>query len=343
MRQNNDNKLKDKNKAVKKISYKERVMIEMLYKDGLKWRSIAKKLWRDKRSIEREIKRNWYENRWGKRVYKAEHAQIRSHKRRDLANRKHNKLLKIENYWFLAKVRELMSREKYRLSPDAIVWRLSLEKCKKIVSTTTIYRYINKFEPELKRKLRHKWLKYKKRTTKYWTNSKLMELTSIEKRPQEINDRSRIWDWELDLIVWWKWWKAVLITLVDRKTKKTLIGRAKSKETKEVISSIRNMLEWHIVKSITTDNWTEFTDLIDLVKELWICWFRCHPYSSYEKWTNENTNGKVRWYIPKWAKLEDYSDEYVKYVMQEINSIPRKILGYRTADEAYYGNKLTLL
>ena len=111
--------------------------------------------------------------------------------------------------------------------------------------------------------------------------SKLLELTSINEREEEINNRERKWDYEIDLIV--------------------------SKKSKEVIL---NMIERKEIRSITTDNGPEFTDLIDICKELWIKGYRCNPYSSWEKWSVEVHNRYIRRYIPKWADIRDYLEEY---------------------------------
>jgi IS30 family transposase len=85
------------------------------------------------------------------------------------------------------------------------------------------------------------------------------------------------------------------------------------------------------VHSITSDNGSEFARLADVGKELWCEVFRCHPYSSREKGSNENNNGIIRWFCPKKLSIQQYSEEYIKEVERKINNKPRKILKYRTA------------
>ena len=114
------------------------------------------------------------------------------------------------------------------------------------------------------------------------------------------------------------------------------IKRISSKKKDFVREIIKELLKWKEVKSITTDNGTEFTDLIDICKELWIKWYRCHPYSSWEKWSVEVHNRYIRRYIPKWADIKNYSKEYIESISNKINNLPRKIHWYKTPEEIFY-------
>ena len=150
-----------------------------------------------------------------------------------------------------------------------------------------------------------------------------------------INKRERIWDYEVDLIVSKKS-KEVILNLIDRRSRNIWIKKIGSKKKNLVKEAIIELLKWKEVRSITTDNGTEFTDLIDICKELWIKWYRCHPYSSWEKWSVEIHNRYVRRYIPKWADIKDYSKEYIEDISKEINNLPRKIHWYKTPEEIFY-------
>ncbi len=79
---------------------------------------------------------------------------------------------------------------------------------------------------------------------------------------------------------------------------------------------------------------------IDICKELGIKWYRCYPYSSREKWSVEVHNRYIRRYIPKWADINDYTDEYIEEITKKINNLPRKILWYRTSEEIFYGKTI---
>jgi IS30 family transposase len=84
----------------------------------------------------------------------------------------------------------------------------------------------------------------------------------------------------------------------------------KNKSKKVVKEVIKELIEWKEIRSITTDNGTEFTDLIDICREIWIKGYRCHAYSSWEKWSVEVHNRYIRRYMPKWTCIRDYSEEY---------------------------------
>ncbi len=165
-----------------------------------------------------------------------------------------------------------------------------------------------------------------------------MKLASIHDRLQSINEREEIWDYELDLIISNKKDKTVLLTIVDRKSRFPLIKKLPNKIKEIVKNWIIDLLKWKYVRSLTIDNGTEFTDLIDICNELWVLWvlwYKCDPYSSRQKWINERTNWMVRFYIPKWVNISDYSEEYIKDIEYKISHLPRKILWYKTPNEIW--------
>ena len=334
MRLMKNNKVKDY-RSKPKLTSSERVLIEHYYtKKWIKnYSYIARELWRDRQTIWREIKRNWYYNRWWHWVYNANTAQKKTIKRRIKANRKHTKLYTWEWRDFVEKIKKVMKERWWSI--NASIGRYELEKWKKWeVSMSTMYRYARKYDKELEKMLLYKSWWYRKWEYKYWKNSKLLELESIETREEVINNRERIWDYEVDLIVSKKS-KAVILNLIERKSRKIFIKKLKNKTKLVVKEAIQELLKWNKVYSITTDNGTEFTDLIDICKELWIKWYRCHPYSSYEKWSVEVHNRYIRRDIPKWADINNYTDEDIQKIEDEINNLPRKILWYRTPNEVF--------
>ena len=98
-------------------------------------------------------------------------------------------------------------------------------------------------------------------------------------------------------------------------------------------------LEWKIVKSLTIDNWTEFSKIRRFRKK-WIKIYRCHAYSSYEKWTNERHNWMIRWRIPKGYDISLIDEESIAEIEKTLNHKPRKILWYRTPYEVYHNLEL---
>lgn len=158
----------------------------------------------------------------------------------------------------------------------------------------------------------------------------------IHERSKDIEDRKRIGDWEADTILSnkvVKWWA---VTLVDRKSRYTLLKQVRTLESDVVGNTIRYMLWNQKKQSITTDNGSEFAWLKNLIKVLQIEWFRCDPYSSYQRWTNEKTNGFIRWFLPKWIDINQYSDEEIDHIQDKLNHKPRKILWYKTPYEVYH-------
>jgi len=329
-----DNKVKDY-RSKPKLKLEERVLIEHYYmKKKIKnYSYIAKQIWRDRKTISREIKRNGYYNWWWHWVYKAKVAQLKTIKRRVEANRKHIKLFTWKWKEFVEKIKKVMKEKDWSLK--SAIWRYELEKWEKAeVSASSMYRYAREYDKELEKILLYKSWWYKKKGYKYWKNSKLLELESIEKREDVINNRERIWDYEVDLIVSKKS-KSVILNVIERKSRRIIVKKLENKEKLTVKEAIRKLLVWYKVYSITTDNGTEFTDLIDVCREYGIKWYRCHPYSSWEKWSIEVHNRYIRRYIPKWADISDYTEEYIEEVVNKINNLPREIHWYRTPEEIF--------
>jgi IS30 family transposase len=330
-----DNKITKK--KIKHITFDERIIIEHYYKQWKSYSFIAKQIWKNRKSVRNEVYYKWYYNKFWKLSYKAKYAQQKTYRNRFKANRRHTKLLKPKNRWFVEYIKEKMGNNDWSI--DAIIGELKNNKNnkKKVVAcTSTIYRYAQNHDKELLRMRLTREYGYKKRKLNYTSNSKIRELEIIDNREAVINNRERIWDYEIDLVVSWRWWKTVLLTVIERRTMKIFVKKVKDKTKESVSKAIREIFKNKKVYSITTDNWTEFTDLIDICKELWIKWYRCHPYSSWEKWLIELHNRYIRRYIPKWVNIWEYSDEYIANIVDKINNLPRKSLWYKTPNDLYW-------
>jgi IS30 family transposase len=169
--------------------------------------------------------------------------------------------------------------------------------------------------------------------------------TSIEARPLEIAERSSFGHWEMDCICGPT--LTTLLVLSERLTRQEIIFRMPNQTAASVVSCI-NKLEFKlgkkfkkIFKSITVDNGSEFSDFKALEKSIYgkhnkrTNIYYCHPYSSYERGTNERLNREIRRLIPKGSDLSNYSDDYIKYVENWINSYPREVLGFATSSELF--------
>ena len=165
--------------------------------------------------------------------------------------------------------------------------------------------------------------------------------TSIEERPAVINERQEIGHWEIDLVIGKKSKDdKVLLTLTERKTKKEIIRKIQGKTVKAVhrcLRKLRNEIPYfnEVFRSITTDNGIEFSQLSKLGKKLGIDIYYAHPYSSWERGQNENGNRIIRRFVPKGEPIKNYTRGKIQEVENWINTLYRKSLGWRTAEECY--------
>ena len=120
-----------------------------------------------------------------------------------------------------------------------------------------------------------------------------------------------------------------------------IIFKLEAKTSKEVVMKfhkIKNFMKTNynkVFKSITTDNGTEFSDFLEIIKNTKTKIYFCHPYCSGEKGTNEKHNSMIRYFIPKGEPIENYSFEEVNKIAEWMNNYPRKILNYKTPLEAF--------
>ena len=177
---------------------------------------------------------------------------------------------------------------------------------------------------------------------------KRLQGTSIVERPDKINTREEFGHWEIDLVIGKKKSEDnVLLTLSERKTKKEIIRKIKGKTVEAVHRCLKKIKKetynFHkIFRSITTDNGSEFARLHELGKQLGVDVYYAHPYSSWERGQNENTNRIIRRFIPKGEMIKNYSKKQIQQIEDWINSMYRKSLGWKTADY-YYQKELKLL
>lgn len=308
------------------ITQEERYQIYALKKEGLSQTAIAKNLSRDKGTISRELKRN--KGLKGYRPKQAEEKAKDREKRKPKRKRLNEKNTgyikeKIKQYW----------------SPEQISGRMVLDGFGSI-SHETIYQYLledKKDGGELYKYLRHKNKPYKKRYGSSDKRGEIPNKRSIEDRPSIVEEKNRIGDWEIDLIIG-KNHKQALVTVVDRKSKFTLIQKVSSKKSEEVKNALISMME--IVKdntlTITADNGKEFAKHEAIAKALDSDFYFCHPYSSWERGLNENTNGLIRQFFPKGSEFISITDEQVLAVQNNLNFRPRKTLGFKTPNEIFH-------
>jgi len=221
-------------------------------------------------------------------------------------------------------------------SPEQISGRIKLET-EFSVSHEAIYLFVYRDKREggqLYKHLRRQRKKRKPRLDKD-NRPRIKDAISIEKRPQIVEEKSRFGDIELDLVEGKKG-SGFFVTAVDRASKKLwaqFIPNKTAEETRKAILAMLSELDLH---TLTSDNGSEFSCHLEVAAELKAQFFFAHPYSSWERGLNEHTNGLLRQYFPK--KTEFYQkgiEDKLKEAVAKINRRPRKVLNYKTPDEAF--------
>jgi len=330
----------------KHLTERDRYRLEGYMESGLTVKQVAKKLNSHLSTVYREISRGQVKRissdlteYW---AYRANTAHTDYEKK--VTNRAHP--LKIENYKELADhIREKISKHKY--SPDAIIGELN-RTGQKLICTKTLYNYIDRgvFEGVTNYSL---WEKRKRHKHKYKQVTRISLKNkgsrSIEERPEKVNNRLEYGHWEGDSIVGKRNGKKDgLFTLTERMTREEIIIKIKSMTQDSILRAL-NKLETSYgayfrekFKSITLDNGREFLDWEAIErsglngKKRTLVYF-AHPYSSWERGTNENQNRMIRRFIPKGTDISKLSDKDVERIENWMNNYPRKILGYKTPNE----------
>ena len=178
--------------------------------------------------------------------------------------------------------------------------------------------------------------KYNKRSGKLAGRGLIPNRIDISLRPVEVAARSRVGDFEGDTIIG-KEHRGAVMTMVERKTKVTLMHRLSSTKSEETAAAIiKRMLPIkELVLTITTDNGKEFAQHESIASNLNAQFFFAQPYHSWERGLNENTNGLIRQYFPKGSDLSTLTQQQVLVVEKKLNNRPRKTLGYRTPNEEF--------
>ena len=226
---------------------------------------------------------------------------------------------------------ELKIREDW--SPEQISGWLKLEKLETI-SHERIYQHIwadKRNGGDLYLHLRRQGKKYQKRRNGKTSRGQIKNRVSIDKRPAVVEQKTRVGDWEIDTVIG-KGHKGALVTLVERKTSFTLAARVETKQADVVTAATIELLKPYKGRThtITADNGKEFALHEEIAKTLATDFYFAHPYHSWERGANENTNGLLRQYFPKDTNFLDVSDHEVCAAVSRLNTRPRKKLGYKT-------------
>jgi len=309
------------------LAYEERYMIYQLLRNGYSIQMIANSMKRSPSTISREINRNK-----GLRGYRFKQAHGKARERLKTSHR--TVRISKEDYDLIE------SYLRMDWSPEQVSNYLRLE-FDISVSTESIYQYILSDKAtggELYKHLRQSRKRRRKRYgSGYNSRGCLKNRTSIDERPSIVDEKCRVGDWEIDTILG-KRHKGALVSIVDRKSRYTLLSKVDHRESDEVGTATLNLLSPYkeYVYTITGDNGKEFACHEILSENLKSSFFFTHPYSSWERGLNENTNGLIRQYVPKGSDLTPVTGNDLKMIMDRLNGRPRKGLGYKTPEEIFF-------
>lgn len=300
------------------LTQAQRYCIYNLLKVELNQSQIAQALCIHKSTVSRELRRNR-----GQRGYRPKQA----HQTAQVRQQNHLNYRIAHDTW-----EQVEHYIKQDWSPEQVSG--SLSKNKHItVSHEWIYQYILKDKQqggELYTHLRCK-TRYRKRYGSKDRRGQIKDRVSIDERPAIVDKRKRIGDWEVDTIIGAKH-KQALVSLTERKSGAVLIQKVRHRTKAAVAKAVTRLLEATeiMVHTITADNGKEFADHQAIAKALKCSFYFAHPYSAWERGTNENTNGLIRQYFPKGMDFNTITDQQVQRAMIRLNNRPRKRLDFKT-------------
>lgn len=305
------------------LTLEQRYKIEALLKAGHKAPFISDQLNVDRSTIYRELARN--RTKTGCYSSSSAHEIAKEKKERFSHNRKFSPAM--ERF-----IRDKLSNEQW--SPEQIAGY-----CKKndipMVSHERIYQFIYQDKAEDGQLYKHLRVACKMYRKRYGSNKNkrviIKDRVLIDQRPDCVNNKERVGDWEIDTIIG-KGNKGAIVTIAERATAFVLIARLNGKNAMDLAKAVvRLMVPFKdLVLSITADNGLEFAMHKYIAEKLGAEFYFAHPYSSWERGLNEYTNRLIRQYIPKKTDFNDVNDQQIKIITMKLNSRPRKKLDFKS-------------
>lgn len=338
-------------KGAKHFSWTERLTLERMLKGNFKKPQIAEALGKCLQTVYNEIGR-------GMCVQMTSEYEFVERYCPDEAERKYQEYLRLKgpgvkmrrNCSLAKRLEELIVDKGYSPGAALAEIRNNGEVYETEICETTLYTYIyrgdvfRRLKPDhlLERGRRHSKERYDKKRNA----ARPPKGTSIEKRPEEVKRRGVFGHWEMDSVMGCKGSKRAMIVLTERKTRNGIILLVEDHTAASVVKAINGLerklgkLFYKIFKSITVDNGCEFQDFEGIEishrrKGKRTIVFFCHPYSAYERGSNENMNRIIRRFFPKGTNFDDVTKEQIEEAEKWINHYPRKILGWRSAADLF--------
>lgn len=310
----------------KQLTQEERYQIHAYLKAGFTQAEIAIELGRHKSTISRELRRNT-----GGRGYQPQQAQRLTEERRVEKIRPRI----VTRLWCW--VRRLV---KLDWSPEQIsLWLRDVKQL--AISHEWIYRFVYRDKAqggELYRHLRCQKQRRKRYGSGRSRRGQLVNRVSIDERPAIVDEGARLGDWEVDTIIG-RNHKQAIVSLTERKSKLALIHKVERKTAEQVSKAIVRLLKpvADRVHTLTADNGKEFAEHETIAEKLDAQFYFAHPYASWERGLNENTNGLIRQYFPKNRDFTTITQKEINRVMNRLNNRPRKCLGIKTPNQVFFG------
>lgn len=337
-------------KLFKHLSQNDRIKMETMLNSGHKVVEVAEYLHVHRSTIYREIKRGEYTHRNSDYTEETRYSSDLGQKNHDWNAQGKGRNIKIGNDRPLAEyIEEKIIEDKY--SPEAALAAAAESGIEftTSISVRTLYRYIDK---GIFLKLTNKDLPVKGKRKKHNKRVKVQKRASagesIENRPDEVKDREIFGHWEMDTVKGKQGvTKSCMLVLTERKTRDEIIVKLPDQKAAGVVEAIDRLeRKWgdmftKVFRSITVDNGVEFSDYEGLERsvlhegEKRTFAFYCHPYSSWERGSNENNNRLIRRHIPKGEDFDEKQDRDIEYIENWINNYPRGIFGFKTSAQLF--------
>jgi transposase, IS30 family len=307
------------------ITSEERYILATLRRQGFNQAEIARELGRHRSTISRELKRN--SARWDGH-YRPSKAIERTAGRRS-RSRRNQRFTRTD----LRRVETLL-RERW--SPEQISGHL---RGSLTISHETIYRHVWRdriLGGSLYTFLRGARKRRRKRYGAYDSRGRLAGKRHISTRPLAAEQRSEIGHWEIDTVIG-TGSRHCLVTIVERKTGYLVIGKLRARTTAHTNHRTMRLMRRHPqrFKTITADNGTEFHDYAAIERATGTAFYFATPHHSWERGTNENTNGLIRQYVPRGTSMAKLSQSRCNAIARAINNRPRKRLAFKTPQEGF--------
>jgi transposase, IS30 family len=311
------------------LTTEDRYTLSALRMQKLPVAKIAESMGRHRSTIYRELQRNKRMRTGG---YTADEADSNTRARRRCSRRNRHYA---EDHFKI--VRDLLME---KFSPEQIVGQIRRKKLmKRKMSHETIYQYIwrdKRNGGDLWKQLRQSPKIRRKRYKAYDSRGRLTGKRHITERPKTVETRRHIGHWEIDT-VHGRGSRHCIVTLVERKTGKVLIGILNDRTAAQLNKITKMLISRHPAhfKTITADNGTEFHQYKEIEEATNVKFYFANPYHSWERGSNENMNGLIRQYLPKGKSMALLTQQDCDEIARKLNKRPRKRYGFKTPEELF--------